>query len=251
MDVSMEQKQAGGAPFYVAARGPGHTAPDLPTWASSEVGVIKFAPAQTVAQAVEYVPVPGVPGAFQLLNVLSTGECDQFLEIAEVLGFHGDAPVSLPRSVRHNDNFNWIVDASVDGPIWDRAKTFFEPSTFDGTQALGLNGRFRFYRYSEGDYFKPHTDGAWPDSRVLDGHLQMDTRDGCFSQMTFLIFLSGDYEGGRTLFQTGPDTMSAVSTPKGAVLVFPHGMHPDHCVHAGELIQSGQKYIIRTDVIYG
>ncbi|MBT7506900.1 MAG: hypothetical protein HN644_11545, partial [Rhodospirillales bacterium] len=64
----MEQKQAGGAPFYVAARGPGHTAPDLPTWASSEVGVIKFAPAQTVAQAVEYVPVPGVPGAFQLLN---------------------------------------------------------------------------------------------------------------------------------------------------------------------------------------
>ena len=38
-------------------------------------------------------------------------------------------------------------------------------------QALGLNARFRFYRYGPGDYFLPHTDGSWPGSRVRDGQL--------------------------------------------------------------------------------
>ena len=33
-------------------------------------------------------------------------------------------------------------------------------------------------------------------------------------------------------------------TPLGAVLCFPHGMHPLHCPHSSEPISSGMKYII-------
>ncbi len=100
-------------------------------------------------------------------------------------------------------------------------------------------------------FFNPHTDGAWPGSRVVNGQLVADAYGDRLSQMTALIFLSDGYEGGRTLFHTGPTSIIPVHTPKGAILCFPHGMHPQHCVHAGEVVTAGQKYIIRTDVLYG
>ena len=187
---------SGNSEFFIVAREPGHMVSDLPTWGSSDTGSIQFS--ADPETPIEYKDVPDVPGAFQLLNVLSDSECDRFVEIGEALGFHSDAPVSLPRSVRHNHN-----------------------------------------RYSEGDFFKPHTDGAWPGTRIVNNRLVQDAYGDRYSQMTFLIFLSGGYEGGRTLFHTGPSTVPGVATPKGAILAFPHGMHPQHCVHAGEEITKG------------
>lgn len=240
---------SGGADFFVVAREPGHTSPDLPVWSAVEPGSVTYD--ETPDAVVERRDLPGIPGAFQLLNALTNGECDRFVQISEALGYHGDAPVSLPHSIRHNNNFNWIVDDSIDGPIWARCRHCFGSSRFDGHRPLGLNGRFRFYRYGEGDYFNPHTDGAWPDSRVVNGQLVADAHGDRLSQMTALIFLSDGYQGGRTLFHTGPTSVVPVDTPKGAILCFPHGRHPEHCVHAGEEITAGWKYIIRTDVLYG
>jgi len=239
----------GGAEFYAVVKETGHTNPELPVWTCTEPGSVGYC--ENPAAVIERKGLPEIPGAFHLLNVLSDAECDRFVQISEVLGYHGDAPVSLPRRIRHNDNFNWIVDVSVDGPIWERCRSFFGVSEFDGQHPLGLNARFRFYRYGRGDYFNPHTDGAWPGSRVVDGHLVADAYGDRLSQMTFLIFLSDGYEGGRTLFHTGPATVVPVHTPKGAILCFPHGFHPQHCVHAGEAVTAGKKYIIRTDVLYG
>ena len=239
----------GGADFYVVTTEPGHTDSDLPVWACTEPGGIRYH--ENPAAVIERKDLPDIPGAFHLLNVLSAEECDRFVQISEALGYHGDAPVSLSRSVRHNHNFNWIVDESVDGPIWDRCRSFFGVSEFDSRHPLGFNARFRFYRYGGGDFFNPHTDGAWPGSRVVDGQLVADAYGDRLSQMTALIFLSDGYEGGRTFFYTGPTTIVPVETPKGAILCFPHGTHPQHCVHAGEVITAGIKYIIRTDVLYG
>ncbi len=239
----------GGADFYVVGKEPGHTAPDLLVWTSTGPGSVGFD--ESPAAAIECKDLSEVPGAFHLLNVLSVEECDRFVQISEALGYHGDAPVSLSRSIRHNNNFNWIVDESVDGPIWDRCRGSFGVSDFDGQHPLGLNARFRFYRYLKGDFFNPHTDGAWPGSRVVDGQFMADAYGDRLSQMTALIFLSDGYEGGRTMFYTGPTSIVPVHTPKGAILFFPHGMHPQHCVHAGEVVTAGQKYIIRTDVLYG
>lgn len=41
----------------------------------------------------------------------------------------------------------------------------------------------------------------------------------------------------------------SVKTPVGGVLVFPHGEHPLHCLHAGATVTDGVKYIIRSDVL--
>ena len=59
---------------------------------------------------------------------------------------------------------------------------------FTGSKALGINARFRFYRYNAQDYFKPHSDGAWPGSRVINNELITNAYPDRYSQMTFLIF---------------------------------------------------------------
>ena len=98
---------------------------------------------------------------------------------------------------------------------------------------------------------------------MTDGKLVADAYPELHSQYSYLIFLSDGYEGGRTQFMVSKsdpekpaktkDDMNAVNvrTPKGAVLCFPHGRHPLHCLHASELITSGTKYIIRTDILFG
>ena len=45
---------------------------------------------------------------------------------------------------------------------------------FYGKKTLGINKRFRFYKYSEGDFFKLHSDGSWPGSLVVNKELITD-----------------------------------------------------------------------------
>lgn len=247
------------ADLYIVAREPGFGPTPLPTWTDKPGTVNPFE--ERSSAVVTRVDIPEVPGAFQLLNVLNDNEADNIVEIAEKLGFHQDSPVSLPHDVRHNENMNWVVSEEIDGVLWGRSKHLITETVGDQT-ATGINARFRFYRYGPGDYFSPHTDGAWPGSRVIDGKLVADAYDGQYSQFTYLIFLSDGYEGGRTQFlvskadptkpaKTNDDVnIVNVRTPKGAVLCFPHGMHPQHCLHASEPIGEGTKYIIRSDILF-
>ena len=252
----MNATAALGDAFYVVAHEAGHESEELPTWTDRRPGNVVFDP--NFEREVQRRDVEYVPGAFQLLDLLSDSECAQFVAISDALGYHEDAPVSLPHHVRHNTNVNWVVDESIDGPIWERCHSLI-PERVAGGPALGLNARFRFYRYREGDYFRPHTDGAWPGSRVADGRLVHDAYGDRISQMSMLLFLSDGYTGGRTLFYLreggrtagGEAIVASVATPKGAAVCFPHGFHPLHCLHAGEPVGSGTKYIIRTDVLFG
>ncbi|MEG3639568.1 2OG-Fe(II) oxygenase [Magnetococcus sp. PR-3] len=246
-------------PLYTVAEEPGFEAGLLPTWTDIGAGTIQFNP--TPEKPVTRREVTQVPGAFQLLNLLSTQEVDQFVMLAEQAGFHADAPVSLPHTIRHNHNFNWVVSRDIDHTLWTRCHPHI-PEIVQGQKACGINARFRFYRYQQGDYFSPHIDGSWPGSRVINGHLVTDAYPGRHSQYTFLIQLSEDFEGGRTQFYVDRDNpnqgsrsqadseLISVSTPKGAVLCFPHGMHPQHCLHGSETIRKGTKYIIRTDILF-
>lgn len=248
--------------FYVVAKEPGAEHPALPTWAGHQTN-----PAQLSLEHqsdIKRIEIDEVPAAFQLLNVLSVEECQRLIEITESLGYLKDAAVSLPRDVRHNDNITWVVDEATDAIIWNRCKHLIadEKRIFSGKKPLGINARFRFYRYHTGDFFKTHSDGAWPGSRVIKGELVADAYPDRWSQMTFLIFLSEDFEGGSTQFiinKNNPehpvlnmDDVKTVNirTPIGGVLCFPHGMHPLHRLHSSEKITAGIKYIIRSDVLY-
>ncbi|PKG74315.1 oxidoreductase [Shewanella sp. Choline-02u-19] len=248
--------------FFVAAFEPGAEHPALPAWGNSTLNPAKLSSDFDISQ-VERRELADVPGAFQLLNVLSKDECKRLIEISEQLEFLPDAAVSLPRSVRHNDSLTWIVDPKTDGTIWQRIAHLMDDrqGIFNGDKALGINARFRFYRYSQDDYFKPHSDGSWPGSRIIDNQLIANAYPDRFSQMTFLILLSEDFEGGETRFlvnandatkpaKAGDEVVNVdVRTPAGGVLCFPHGMHPMHCIHSSVAITKGVKYIIRTDVL--
>ena len=226
----------------------------LSTW--TDDGTLNLFASGEVAE-VSRLELAEVPSAFHLSEVLSEEECDTFVSITETLGYHTDSPVSLPYSFRHNMNLNWVVSEAVDSAIWNRCSDKVTEKLLGGA-AVGLNARFRFYQYGENDFFKPHTDGAWPGSRVIDGELIDDAYGDRLSMMTFLLFLSDGFEGGRTEFYV-PDTSLPpgeamrkvqISTPKGSALCFPHGPHPDHCMHAGETVLSGKKYIIRSDILF-
>ena len=228
--------------FYVVAREPGAENPSLPTWTSHSENPTELA--LEAPLTVTRKEIAEVPGAFQLLNVFSKTECQAFIDTTEALGFLPDAPVSLARNIRHNDNVTWVVDETTDQLIWQRCGHFFE-----GKKAVGINARFRFYRYQEGDFFKFHTDGAWPGSRVIDQQLIGNAYPDRYSEMTFLILLSEDFDGGATRFRVNRDDID-IRTPAGSVLCFPHGMHPLHKVHSSLPITRGTKYIIRSDVLF-
>ena len=248
--------------FFIIAHEPGAEHHAIPTWASHRENPAKLdADRGTVAQR---VPVDGVPGAYQLFDLLDADECARLVAMTEALGFLPDAAVSLPRSVRHNDNATWIADDATHEIIWQRCAAQLQDTDgiLNGRAALGINARFRFYRYGPGDYFAPHTDGAWPGSRVIDGELISNAFDDRFSQLSMLLFLSDDYEGGATQFLVSEADPSRpargneanrvvdVRTPLGGALCFPHGYHPLQCLHASQKIDSGYKYIIRSDVLF-
>ena len=97
-----------------------------------------------------------------------------------------------------------------------------------------MNERFRFLRYTEGDFFKSHFDGAYtrPDNSEK-------------SQITVQLYLNEDCEGGETTF-FGPNNEEVRVVPQpGKVLIFEH-----HLLHEGSLLKSGTKYAMRTDVMY-
>ncbi|WP_022941215.1 prolyl hydroxylase family protein [Psychromonas hadalis] len=248
--------------YFVVAYEAGAEHPALPTWANNKANIAKLS--DSSPQKVTKKMLAQVPGAFQLLNVFSKDECERLIAVSESMGYLADAAVSLPRDIRHNDSLTWVVDAQTNGIMWDRIKHLMvdDQGIFNGKLALGLNARCRFYRYKKGDYFKPHSDGAWPGSRVINDQLVADAYADRFSQMTFLIFLSEDFAGGATRFlvNAGDSSQPAhrgdnvkeidIRTASGSVLCFPHGMHPLHCIHSSEPIHQGVKYIIRTDVLF-
>ncbi|WP_434930384.1 prolyl hydroxylase family protein [Shewanella sp. HL-SH5] len=248
--------------YFVVAHEPGAEHPALPTWANHQANVAKLNDTSLTQPSKKMLAE--VPGAFQLLNVLSADECQRLIAVSESMGFLPDAAVSLPRDVRHNDSLTWVVDNATEQVIWNRIKHLMDDNLgiFAGKAALGLNNRFRFYRYNEGDYFKPHSDGSWPGSQVINGELVRDAFGDRYSQLTFLILLTEDFEGGATRFLVNADNPQLpakrgdnvktvdIRTPAGSVICFPHGMHPLHCIHSSEPIYKGVKYIIRTDMLF-
>ena len=247
--------------FKVIAYEPGFHSQALPTWTDRLKAQDVFEEGFD-ASKVKRVDLPEVPGGFQLLNVLTETETRKLIDISEMLGYDEDSPVSLPHEVRHNENFNWVVSKVVDQTIWERSKHLITEE-FQNQTAKGINARFRFYKYKKGDFFKPHTDGAWPGSRVIDGQLIANAYPRLYSQYTYLILLSDEFEGGNTQFYVSKDTPNKparnpvnanivnIRIPRGGVLCFPHGQHPLHCLHSSEEITKGVKYIIRTDILFG
>ena len=97
-----------------------------------------------------------------------------------------------------------------------------------GHRPLGLNRRWRCYRYVPGAVYRPHVDGAWPSSGVDgDGKYVYDAfEDGRASRLTFLIYLNDDFQGGCTTFFTPSALEPGVLDARGLLFSFSLPLSP-------------------------
>jgi hypothetical protein len=202
--------------------------------------------------------VPFVPGAFVLNHVLSSIECDRIRNVAEKMGYTPEASYSLSDTTsKAADGVVWVVHDTLLNDLFHRVKSLL-PLELCGGSLIHLNSRWRIYRYTTGTVYRPHIDGAWTGSGIVNGSYVNDIYDGnVISRLTFLIYLNDDFENGGTTFYLPSNTMEcvvarSVAPIQGSVLCFPHGPGVDHIglVHEGSAVTKGTKYVLRSDVLY-
>src|SRR5260370_22155285 len=108
-------------------------------------------------------------GIFTFEELLSSEECDEYIDFTERLGYQS-APIStaagfvMRPDIRNNARVI-LDDLERSSALWSRVRNLV-PGFREGRQAIGLNERFRFYRYDPGELFAPHTDVPF---RVANG----------------------------------------------------------------------------------
>ena len=168
---------------------------------------------------------------------LTPGECAELIRDSEAEGY-APAPITTPSGFVMRDDIrnNTRVmrdDHGLADRLWQRLREFV-PEKRAGWRAIGLNERFRFYRYEPGEYFRWHFDGAF--------HRSSDER----SMLTAMIYLNDDFAGGTTDFDhIERSCQIRVRPASGKALLFAHGQR-----HQGAPPTVNRKYVLRTDVMY-
>lgn len=169
---------------------------------------------------------------FTIHKFLTQEECGSLIGTAEQRGFSA-APITTSRGfvmapdIRNNTRY-MVDDLSLAMRLWAR----LEPEIGDAAPrgALGLNERFRYYKYEAGQAFRWHRDGRYV----------RNEREA--SRLTFMIYLNDGFTGGDTEFDFPEQSV----TPRtGMALLFEHGLY-----HQGAPVTEGTKYVLRSDVMY-
>jgi hypothetical protein len=174
---------------------------------------------------------------FLIHDFLSSEECDRYIAESESSGYDV-APISttygsvVRQDVRNNQRV-MRDDRDLAADWFERARPFL-PAQIGQWHAVGLNERFRFYRYDPGQTFRRHYDASY------------GRPNGEQSFLTLMVYLNAGYAGGTTEFYLADDRpVASVSPATGMALVFDHQL-----LHEGAIVESGRKYVLRTDVMY-
>lgn len=174
---------------------------------------------------------------------LTGSECAALITESEAASYE-EATVTtrsgpiMAKAVRNNDRVI-VDDAEQASRLWARLRDMIPATYRNRYQAIGLNERFRFYRYGPGQVFRWHRDGAF----VRD--------NGEESLFTFLIYLNQECEGGETMFRGLPFGYVGDEQAPQQISIKPRtGTAPHSLDHTGALVTKGTKYVLRSDVMY-
>jgi prolyl 4-hydroxylase len=166
-------------------------------------------------------------------NFFTQEECKGFIEFSEKQGYNESLIRTqggevMNKEIRDNDRVIWD-NIQFAEQLWELVKDMM-PGNIDGYEPTGLNERFRFYRYKDGQQFKPHVDGPYRKSETEK------------SKITLLLYLNEDFVGGNTtLVLEGQE----IEPKEGMLFLFEHKI-----MHCGRPVTEGTKYVLRTDVMY-
>ncbi|MBX3301103.1 MAG: 2OG-Fe(II) oxygenase [Nitrospira sp.] len=176
---------------------------------------------------------------FVLHEFLSTDECVALIRRNEDLSYEtGTVGGVIAEGLRNNERV-LFDDKPLSDTLFHRAEPWL-PKEVEGHRLVGFNERWRFYRYRPGQTFQPHRDGSY---------LSFQTYEK--SEVTFMIYLNHEMTGGETRFFADAEQAVhgqpylSVKPTTGTALVF---LHP--IWHEGAVVLSGEKYVLRTDVMY-
>ncbi|HEX3764150.1 MAG TPA: 2OG-Fe(II) oxygenase [Kofleriaceae bacterium] len=173
------------------------------------------------------------PLVFTVADVYSAAECDAAIARTEQMGFAA-APITtavgfvMRPDIRNNERV-MFDDVELAAELFARIRDAV-PGRLCGRRPVGVNERFRCYRYTPGQRFAPHYDGAFQRS----SHER--------SELTFMIYLNDGFTGGQTAFH---ECGVEVEPHRGEALLFQHML-----LHEGATVRSGVKYVLRSDVMY-
>jgi hypothetical protein len=166
-------------------------------------------------------------------NLLSRDECADFITRIEA-----EQPTPAPittlqgfvmRPDIRNNTRVMFDDVRLAAELFDRVAPLV-PQRLGGSRLVGVNERFRCYRYTPGQRFALHHDGSF-----------VRNRDEC-SLLTFMVYLNEGFGGGQTAF---PDQDRCIEPRTGLALFFQHRLQ-----HEGCTVTSGAKYVLRSDIMY-
>lgn len=177
-----------------------------------------------------------------LKNVLSPERCAELMAVACAKGFEPATVNNYGQqerlnNVRNNERLEWDnpqlareLEAALQLVCGDQFPYLLEDQVF-----ASAGSHFRMYRYSPGQYFKPHRDGHFQDKE--------------FESWVTVLFYLNDTDGGETILiptsYAYRDNWITISPKAGDVLMFQHDFW-----HEGRPVNSGEKYVLRTDLFY-
>ena len=242
------------------------------------------------------------PGIFALTSVFAKAECELFVQSALGCGLVKDDE-NDQESMEYCEIC--VYNAVVEN-IWQRIRDHFHADEEDAFEdddeddddnsvhhywlPVGINPRFRIFKYDDKSVYRRHLDGAWPcgmldeqtnefvvdTNALLDGNNTNNKENQRTTRLTFLIYLTDTFRGGETTFYSVDDddhtneeeqkkkviVGNAVAPRVGAVLCFPHGNAKNSPVHEGSRLFSSSKndddgdssssckFVARTDVVF-
>ncbi len=169
-------------------------------------------------------------------DLLTPEECAAWIARGEAVGYEvapittSWGPVMAPE-IRNNTRVI-IDDVAAAAKLWEAVERRVPP-VLDGRVAVGLNERFRLYRYDPGEYFAKHRDGHF------------ERMSGERSLLTLIYYLNDGCDGGETRFFPRDRDVLTVTPRAGSALFFQHPV-----LHEGAAVTGGRKYVLRTDVMY-